>query len=104
MFPTVRVPVILAAIMAIFSTQAVHTLGTGILFSILATANVLNIVFITLTMIYGQRLREAYAAKVHSQQDDGPKEGRDASTADNESKAADMEHVLVKTASKHSIV
>ncbi|KAI9251450.1 major facilitator superfamily domain-containing protein [Phascolomyces articulosus] len=98
---------IAAAIMTIFSTEALHTLGTGILFSILAAINVVNIIFVVLCMIRGQHWREAYAEKVKAQQhhDIENPEDVDANNSvdeDEELRAGEIEHVLARTGSRHS--
>ncbi|KAI7856198.1 major facilitator superfamily domain-containing protein [Circinella umbellata] len=106
---------VVAAIMAIFSTEALHTLGTGILFSILAAINVVNIIFIILCMIYGQRWREAYASKVkarnHEHQDEQhQKETSQRNSAngtshnhdEEERRLNETEHALARIGSRHS--
>ncbi|KAI9247685.1 major facilitator superfamily domain-containing protein [Phascolomyces articulosus] len=103
---------VVAAIMAIFSTEALHTLGTGILFSILAAINVVNIIFIVLCMLKGQRWREAYAEKVKARHIDDEKQEEETTVqekvdvgiidADEEQRAGEIEHVLARTGSRHS--
>ncbi|KAI8137648.1 major facilitator superfamily domain-containing protein [Fennellomyces sp. T-0311] len=93
------------AIMAIFSSKALHTLGTGVLFSILAAANVVNIVFIVMCMIFGQRWREAYAAKIYARNsDDGAKDEKQYTLTNDEHRDEEIEHTLARTASRHSAI
>lgn len=54
---------IVAAITAIFSSSALHALGPGILFSILAGINVLNAIPLILCMRYGQYWRTMQGEK-----------------------------------------
>ena len=102
--------------MAIFSTEALHTLGTGILFSILAAINVANIIFIVLCMIYGQRWREAYAVKVKARhyghqavenqkemlQEKDVVDGVEHDHNEEERRLDETEHALARIGSRHS--
>ncbi|ORY94533.1 major facilitator superfamily domain-containing protein [Syncephalastrum racemosum] len=51
---------IMGAITAIFSTQAIDKAGTGILFTILAVINVLNILLIIACSVFGEKWREQF--------------------------------------------
>ncbi|KAI9495936.1 major facilitator superfamily domain-containing protein [Zychaea mexicana] len=107
---------VVAAIMAIFSTEALHTLGTGILFSILAALNIVNIVFVVMCMISGQRWREAHAEKVKARQgidgeDDNDndafqdkKQHESLQHQDEEQREGEIQHALARTASRHSAI
>ena len=102
--------------MAIFSTEALHTLGTGILFSILAAINVANIIFVVLCMVYGQRWREAYAGKVKARRHghqavEKQKEmlqgkdvvgGTEHDPNEEERRLGETEHALARIGSRHS--
>ncbi|KAI8391282.1 major facilitator superfamily domain-containing protein [Radiomyces spectabilis] len=55
-----------AAIATLFSSQALHAAGPGILYTIIAAINVANIALIVLVMVFGQRWRTRYEHKSHT--------------------------------------
>ncbi|KAI7879282.1 MFS general substrate transporter [Lichtheimia hyalospora FSU 10163] len=94
---------IAAAIMAIFSTQALHSVGPGILFTVLAAVNVLNILVIVMCMLFGQRWRRKFASKQIEQEKDGHKQNAHTHQEEGYHEAA-LEHSLARTASMHSTI
>lgn len=99
---------IAGAIMAIFSTQAVHSLGPGILFSVLAAINVLNIALVIICMLFGQRWRQNLASKQAQQESEIQKQKvvdihRDEEDHHQHRQVA-LEHSLARTASRHSTI
>jgi hypothetical protein len=48
---------IVAAVTTIISTYCLRAVGPGILFSILAGINVVNIIFVLLVLVYGKKWR-----------------------------------------------
>lgn len=112
---------IAGAITAIFSTQALHGGGPGILYTILAAINVANIGFVVMCMIYGQQWRQAVAKKrgiatpdadtsmekkataATTDKDDDPELGdKDSSLHQQQQQHQEIEHTLARTASRHS--
>ncbi|KAL1929118.1 hypothetical protein VTP01DRAFT_2177 [Rhizomucor pusillus] len=112
---------IAGAITAIFSTQALHGGGPGILYTILAAINVANIGFVVMCMIYGQQWRQAVAKKrgiatpdadtsmekkataATTDKDDDPELGdKDSSLHQQQQQQQEIEHTLARTASRHS--
>lgn len=100
---------IAGAIMAIFSTQAVHSLGPGILFTMLAAINVLNIALVIICMLFGQRWRQNLVSKQAEQESDIHKQKvaidihRDEQDHHQHRQVA-LEHSLARTASRHSTI
>ncbi|ORY91427.1 major facilitator superfamily domain-containing protein [Syncephalastrum racemosum] len=97
---------IVAAIVTIFSTDALHNLGPGILYTIVAAVNIVNIVFVVIAMIFGQRWREAYDHKKRQNQGEVQAEKPPLTTVEAaDENHRDMEHtMLARTGSRHSVV
>lgn len=99
---------IAAAIMAIFSTQALHSVGPGILFTILAAVNVLNVAMIVTCMLFGQRWREKFASKQAEQEKEAYEKQKAHIHHDDEEhhqhRQVALEHSLARTASRHSTI
>lgn len=54
---------IVGAVTAVVSSIAMDALGPGILFTLLAVINIVNIIFIALCYIYGERWRTSFEKK-----------------------------------------
>ncbi|KAI9244130.1 major facilitator superfamily domain-containing protein [Phascolomyces articulosus] len=55
---------IVGAVTAIFSTNAVESIGPGILFTVMAVINIVNVLFVVLTYYFGEKWRMDFETKV----------------------------------------